>query len=115
MDLAECGSRRNSGQMQQYKDLGCGTNIPLENCLFYQYKSKQNPNDNSWQTLMDNNKCKELLANNLSATVGGVIDTYSAYDKQRIETESKYQRNKKIFIGGMVFLTVIGIFIIRKK
>lgn len=115
MDLALCGLKRSINQMQQYKDLGCGTNVPLENCMYYQYRIKQNPNDKSWQTLMDSNNCKDILANNLSATVGGVIETYSDYDKKRIETESKYERNKKIFIGGMVFLTVIGIFVIRKK
>lgn len=115
MDLAECGLKRSIGQMQQYKDLGCGTNIPLENCMYYQYKSKQNQNDNNLQNLMVNNKCKELLENNLTNTLSGVIDAYSNYDKLRIEAESKYQRNKRIFIGGMVFLTVIGIFIIRKK
>jgi hypothetical protein len=115
MDLAQCGLKRSIGKMEQYKDLGCGNNVPLENCKFYQYKLKQNPNDISWQTLMDTNKCRDLLNDNLTSNVKGVIDTYSDYDKNRIEAESKYQRNIKIFIGGMVFLTVIGIFLTKQK
>lgn len=115
MDLAECGLKRSEGKMQQYKDLGCGANIPLENCMYYQYKLKQNPNDIGVQSLISNNKCDDLLKENLNEAVKGFYDTYTSIDKQRIESESKYQRNVKIFIGGMVFLTVIGIFLIRKK
>ena len=115
MNLAQCGLLRSQGKMEAYKHLGCGSNVPLENCMYYQYKLKQNPNDKSWQTLMDNSKCKDVLNENLNQTLGGVYDTYSALDKQRIEAESKYQRNKKLFIGGMVFLTVVGILLIRKK
>ena len=115
MDLAQCGLKRDVGLMQEYEKYGCGKNVILENCLYYKYKLKQNPNDAKFITLMNNAKCDEILKTYLTETIGGVYDTYSALDKQRIETESKYERNKKIFIGGMVFLTVIGIFIIRKK
>jgi len=115
MELVQCGLRRNRGQMEAYKDLGCGSNVPLENCMYYQYKLKQTPNDKSWQTLMDNSKCKDVLNENLNQTLGGVYDIYSALDKQRIEAESKYERNKKLFFGGMVFLVVVGILLARNK
>lgn len=115
MELVQCGLRRSTGQMELYNALGCGGNIPLENCMYYQYKLKQNPNDKSLQNLMDNNNCKDILTQNLNDTIGKVYDTYSALDKQRIEAESRYERNKKIFLGGMVFLTVIGFFLIKKK
>jgi hypothetical protein len=115
MNFAQCGLLRKEGKMDLYKGLGCGGNVPLENCAYYQYKLKQTPNDKSLQNLMDNDKCKDVLNQNLNQTLGGVYETYSALDKQRIEAESKYQRNKKLFIGGMVFLTVVGILLIRKK
>jgi hypothetical protein len=115
MNLAQCGLLRSQGKMEAYKDLGCGSNVPLENCMYYQYKLKQTPNDKSLQNLMDNAKCKDVLNQNLNQTLGGVYNIYSELDKQRIETDSKYQRNKKLFFGGMVFLVVVGILLVRKK
>jgi len=115
MDLANCGLKRDMGLMQQYNDLGCGKDIPLENCLYYNYKFKQNPNDKSWEVKMKNANCKEILASNTQKTIEDIYGTYSDLDKQRIEAESKFQRNQKVFFGGMVFLLVVGIFLIKKK
>jgi len=115
MDLAQCGLKRDAGLMQEYEKYGCGKNVTLENCLYYKYKLKQNPNDSKFKTLSDNAKCDDVLKAYLTETVGGVYDTYSTLDKQRIEAESKYERNKKLFFGGMVFLVVVGIFLVRKK
>jgi hypothetical protein len=115
MDLALCGLRRSEGKMEQYNVLGCGSNVPLENCMYYQYRLKQNPTDKSRQNIMNSNNCDDVLKAYVTETLGGVYDTYSALDKQRIEAESKYERNKKIFFGGMVFLVVVGILLIRKK
>lgn len=115
MDFAHCGLKRDAGLMQQYKDLGCGKDIPLENCLYYQYRLRQNPNDKSWQAKLDKENCKKKLTEYIQDTVKGVYNTYSELDKERIESESKYQRNQKVFFGGMVFLLVVGIFLIKKK
>ena len=114
MDLAQCGSIRHSGKMQQYQDLKCGTNVPLENCLFYQYKVKQDPNNSNWKFIMNNSKCEDILKQYQNSAFDEVYGTYSDIDKKRIETESKYQRNKKIFIGGMVLLVVLGIVLTKK-
>jgi hypothetical protein len=115
MDLAQCGLKRDAGLMQEYEKYGCGKNVTLENCLYYKYKLKQNPKDSKFKTLSDNAKCDDVLKAYLTETVGGVYDTYSTLDKKRIEAESKYERNKKLFFSGMVFLVVVGIFLVRKK
>lgn len=115
MDLAQCGLKRDAGLMQEYEKYGCGKNVTLENCLYYKYKLKQNPKDTKFKTLMDNAKCDDVLKAYLTETVTGVYDTYSTLDKQRIEAESKYERNKKIFFGGMALLVVVGILLVRKK
>lgn len=115
MDSTLCGLLRDGGKMKEYKAMNCGDNVLLENCSFYNYRLKQNTNNRYWQGWMDDNNCENFLSSNLTKTVSGVYDTYSARDKQRIEEESKYQRNKKIFIGGMVLLTVLGIIIVKKN
>jgi hypothetical protein len=115
MDLAQCGLKRDTGLMQEYEKYGCGKNVTLENCLYYKYRLKQNPNDTKFKTLADNAKCDDVLKAYSTETLGGVYDTYSTLDKQRIEAESKYERNKKLFFGGMVFLVVVGILLVRKK
>jgi hypothetical protein len=115
MDLAQCGLKRDAGLMQEYEKYGCGKNVTLENCLYYKYRLKQNPNDGRFKSLSDNAKCDDVLKAYLTDTLGGVYDAYSEIDKKRIETESKYERNKKLFFGGMVFLVVVGIFLVRKK
>ena len=115
MDLAQCGLKRDVGLMQEYEKYGCGKNVTLENCLYYKYKLKQNPKDDKFKNLSEGAKCEDVLKTYSTETVGGIYDTYSNLDKQRIETESKYERNKKLFFGGMVFLVVVGIFLVRKK
>ena len=114
MDLAQCGLKRDAGLMQEYEKYGCGKNVTLENCLYYKYRLKQNPNDTKFKILSNNAKCDDVLKAYSTEALEGVYDTYSQIDKKRIETESKYERNKKIFIGGMVLLVVLGIFLTRK-
>ena len=115
MDFSKCGLLGNTGSISLYKALGCGVNKDLENCSYYQYKLQQNPNDKNFQALMTNFKCKDLLDAKANEAIEDVFNTYSGYDKTRIESESKYQRNLRIFIAGMVFVTVVGVFIATKK
>lgn len=115
MDYNKCGLLGNTGSRQLYVDFGCGANRDLENCSYYQYKLQQNPKDKSFQALMTNFKCVDLLSAKANEAVEDVLTTYSGYDKTRIEAESKYQRNIRIFIAGMVFITVVGIFVARKN
>lgn len=115
MDYNKCGLLGNTGSAQLYKDFGCGADKELENCSYYQYKLQQNPNDKNFKALMNNFKCAELLNAKANEAVADAFDIYSGYDKTRIEAESKYQRNLRIFIAGMVFISVVGIFVTRKK
>jgi hypothetical protein len=115
MDLVLCGQLRDSGRMNEYDAIKCGSNVPLENCSFYQYKLKQNPNDKGLQSKMSDNKCADVLSGRFTETIKGVYDTYTTLDRLRIEEESKYQRNKKVFIGGMVLLVVLGLIIVKKS
>ena len=115
LDLAQCGLKRDNNQMQQYNDLGCGKNIELENCLYYKYKLEQNPNDSIWQKKIDNSKCNDVFVNDKNNEVGAIYGTYSDIDKSRIEADTKFQTKKRIFLGAMVFLSVVGILIINKK
>lgn len=115
MDYNKCGLLGNTGSVKLYKDFGCGANKELENCSYYQYKLQQNPNDKNFKALMTNFKCVDLLNAKANETIKDVFNTYSSYDKTRIEAESKYQRNVRIFIAGMVFLTVVGILVTIKK
>ena len=106
MDYNKCGLLGNTGSVDLYKDFGCGANKKLENCSYYQYKLQQNPKDKSFQALMTNFKCVDLLNAKANDTIEDIFDTYSIYDKTRIEAESKYQKNIRIFIASMVFLTI---------
>lgn len=115
LDLAQCGLKRDTNQMQQYKDLGCGQNVELENCLYYKYKLQQNPNDTIWKIKLDNAKCDSVFNTNINTEIAGITNTYSSIDKARIEADTKYQTKKRLFLAGMVFLAVIGIFVIKKK
>ena len=115
MDLALCGQLKYEGRIKEYDTIKCGSNVALENCSYYKYILKKYPNNQFWQDKMNANKCSDVLSGNLAETISEIYGTYSSLDKQRIEKESKYQRNKKIFFGGMVFITVIGIFLIKKK
>jgi hypothetical protein len=115
MDLAQCGLKRDNNLMEVYNSLGCGKNVTLENCSYYKYKLSQSPNDVNFKSKFDSNKCNDVLSANLTNTVNNIYDTYSDYDKLRIQTESKYQSNKKIFFGGMILLSILGVFLIRRK
>lgn len=115
MDLAQCGLRRSEGQLQQYKDLGCGKDVVLENCSYYKYKLAQNPKSTTWQNKFDNEKCKDVLNAHKENVLNQIYNEYTDIDRQRIEKESKYQRNKMLFIGGMVILSVLGIILSRQK
>lgn len=114
MDLALCGQLRNDGRMNEYDAINCGSNVPLENCSFYQYKLRQNPNDKGWQTKVNDNKCGDILSGRFTENIGAVYDTFSSLDKKRIQEESKHQRNKKVFIGAMVLLAALGLIAVKK-
>lgn len=58
----------------------------------------------------EDNNCTQILEQYRQAELGGVIEKFSELDKVRIESESIYERNQRIFFGGLVL--VAGIVII---
>ena len=77
----------------------------------------QNQKDSTLPTRIANSKksfadkgCVQILEKYRQAELGKVVDKFSGLDKVRIEAESIYQRNQRIFFGGLVL--VGGILII---
>lgn len=58
----------------------------------------------------DDNNCTQVLEQYRQAELGGVIEKFSNLDKTRIESESVYERNQRVFFGGLAL--VAGIVII---
>lgn len=50
-------------------------------------------------------QCELKLAELKANEVIGIAETFSEYDKKRIEAESIYQRNKKIFFSSVVLVS----------
>jgi len=51
-----------------------------------------------------NYNCISEVEASRQEVVGDIASEYSTYDKQRIEAESIYERNKRIFFGGVVLI-----------
>jgi len=115
MNLVECGLRKDNLELSSYKVAECGSDVPLENCSYYEYKIKQLPNEKKWKELFENSNCKKILSDSLDKNISNAYNIYTDIDKKRIDAEYKYNRNKKILIGGMALLIVLGIIIIKNK
>jgi hypothetical protein len=60
------------------------------------------------------NCVKEVEASR-QEVVGSIASEFSAYDKERIEAESIYERNKRIFIGASVLIFGLALIMTFKK
>jgi hypothetical protein len=56
------------------------------------------------------NDCTKVIEQYRQQELGNVVSKFSALDKARIEEESKYVRNQRVFFGGLVLIG--GVFII---
>jgi len=52
----------------------------------------------------DDKNCTQLIEKYRQSELGNVASKFSGLDKARIEEESKYVRNQRIFFGGLVLL-----------
>ena len=52
----------------------------------------------------NDNDCTKIIEQYRQQELGDVASKFSALDKARIEEESKYVRNQRIFFGGLVLL-----------
>jgi hypothetical protein len=58
----------------------------------------------------NDNNCTQILEQYRQAELGGVIEKFSNLDKVRITSESVYERNQRVFFGGLAL--VAGVLII---
>jgi hypothetical protein len=63
----------------------------------------------------DDNNCTKLIEQYRQGELGGVIDKFSGLDKARIEADSIYQRNQRVFFGGLVLVAGVVIFTMFSK
>ena len=52
----------------------------------------------------NDNNCTQLIEKYRQSELGNVIEKFSGLDKARIEAESIYERNQRIFFGGLVLI-----------
>jgi hypothetical protein len=120
---------------KEYADGGCGADPLLEECLSKeQYLSnvrnaitvagQQNNISYVESTIRgleeDTKKFNELgcpakINEQKTGALQEKIKEYSAFDKERIEAESKYEERKKIFIGGSVILIALTLIIVLQS
>lgn len=62
-----------------------------------------------------NYNCKSEVEASRQEVVSNVVSEYSAYDKERIEAESIYERNKRVFFGGVVLIFGLALIMTFKK
>lgn len=77
-----------------------------KNLSSYLAKSKKEFNDNN---------CTQLIEKYRQSELGDVVGKFSALDKARIEAESIYERNQRIFFGGLVLIGGIVIITMFSK
>jgi hypothetical protein len=62
-----------------------------------------------------NYNCAKEVEESRQEVVGSIASEYSAYDKERIEAESIYERNKRVFFGGVVLIFGLALIMTFKK
>lgn len=63
----------------------------------------------------DNNNCTQLLEKHRQSELGIVFEKFTSLDKTRIEAESIYERNQRIFFGGLILVSGIVILTMFSK
>ena len=63
----------------------------------------------------DNLKCADKVANERTRQVNSVSNSFSAMDKERIDAETKYKTNQRIFFGVIFFFGVLMMVSILRK
>ena len=57
----------------------------------------------------DDNNCAQVIEQYRQKELGTVIDKFSDLDKKRIESESIYERNQRVFFGALILISGIVI------
>jgi hypothetical protein len=69
---------------------------------------------NNLKAMFNNYGCTAILETERQKDLAQVKEKYADIDENRINTESTYERNKRIFFAGMILLTALGIIITIK-
>lgn len=120
---------------KEYADKGCGKDPLMEKCLerglyiqnlqnrISEFNQQNNTLQSSLRTkiLEEETKkfsdlgCNSKIQENRNIVLGEKINKYTELDKQRIEAESKYEANKRIFIGVSVILVAVALVVVIKS
>lgn len=92
-------------------------NYARQSSMYYEdLKDKNLPTaiENSKKKFADKG-CLQKIEKYRQAELGKVIDKFSGLDKTRIQAESIYERNQRIFFGGLVLIGGIVILTMFSK
>lgn len=59
--------------------------------------------------------CEKTLSTEKAGQINEIVDQYTMTDKERIEADSKKQRNIRILIGASILVTALGILIYKTR
>lgn len=101
--------------MYDEKELNCiRINSQLQSVIQFQgakalspFDTERNVNPETifrYRKQFDDNNCTQIIEQYRQSELGIVIDKFSGLDKLRIEAESIYERNQRIFFGGLVLI-----------
>jgi hypothetical protein len=93
------------------------TKYANQSSMYYESdKDKNLPNDiaNTKKKFADKG-CLQKIEKYRQAELGKVANKFSSLDKERIEAESIYERNQRIFFGGLVLIGGIVIITMFSK
>ena len=81
-----------------------------------------NQSENDLSSVIKNQKktfankgCVQILEKYRQTELGKVVDKFSGLDKARIEFDSIYQRNQRVFFGGLILVAGVVIFTMFSK
>jgi hypothetical protein len=114
--------------MYDEKELKCiNLNAQLQSLIQLQGASALSPfesssnqyNSNSaiarYRKEFNDNNCTQIIEQYRQSELGNVVGKFSALDKARIEADSIYQRNQRVFFGGLVLVAGVVIFTMFSK
>jgi len=120
---------------EKYNNSGCGKDPLMEKCLerdlyirnLQNKITEKNQQNNigeasAWTKVLAEETqkfndlgCNAKIQEGRTVVVQEKLSKYTALDKERIEAESKYQANKKIFIGVSVILVAVALVVVIKS
>jgi hypothetical protein len=70
--------------------------------------AKYNANLDIYKNKYSQNKCADVFKNYIATNQEDIYNSVTQADKERIESQSKKERNQRVYIGVAVFVVAIG-------